>query len=265
MDLPDPGTQAPVRSGFPSVPPASTRSEWKKRQGVMGTTRIYLRPSATRLRESLMRSVKVSRRLLSVTASSGSAQTVLRRQNSPGPSAWAPIPSTLSFAGAAALLSAVETAARALDQLGVAGGGTILINGASGTVGGAAVQLAVASLGARVIGTGSPATHDHLRKLGAKPVAYGEGMSERVCVLAPGGVNWALDVAGSSVLPELIELAGGADRVNHHRRLCRSPTTWRAVQPRRLRTRYLRTRPSRRAGRFREKSSTPCRTNLPTG
>jgi NADPH:quinone reductase-like Zn-dependent oxidoreductase len=127
-------------------------------------------------------------------------------------SAWAPIPASLSFAGAAALPSAVETAARGLDQLGVARPGVVLINGASGSVGSAAVQLAVVR-GARVIGTGSPATHDYLRGLGAEPVAYGDGMARRVRGLAPGGVDWALDVAGSGVLPELIELAGGAERV----------------------------------------------------
>jgi NADPH:quinone reductase-like Zn-dependent oxidoreductase len=127
-------------------------------------------------------------------------------------SAWAPIPPGLDFAGAAALPSAVETAARALDQLGVTSGGTVLINGASGSVGAAAVQLAVAR-GARVIGTASPPTHDYLRELGAQPVAYGHGMAERVLALAPTGVDWALDVAGSGVLPELIRLSGGVENV----------------------------------------------------
>jgi NADPH:quinone reductase-like Zn-dependent oxidoreductase len=125
---------------------------------------------------------------------------------------YAPIPPSLDFAEAAALPSAIETAARALDQLGVASGSTLLINGASGSVGSAAVQLAVVR-GARVIGTASPANHDYLRSLGAEPVAYGEGMVERVRALAPGGVDLALDVAGSGVLPELIELAGGPEPV----------------------------------------------------
>jgi NADPH:quinone reductase-like Zn-dependent oxidoreductase len=64
-----------------------------------------------------------------------------------------------------------------------------------------------------VIGTGSPATHDYLRALGAEAVAYGDGMSARVRALAPEGVDRALDVAGGGVLPELIELAGGAEHV----------------------------------------------------
>ena len=125
---------------------------------------------------------------------------------------YAPMSPRLGFAAAAALPAAVETAARALEQLGVEGGSTVLINGASGSVGSAAVQLAMAR-GARVIGTGSPATHDFLRSLGAEPVAYGYGMAPQVRALAPGGVDLALDVAGSGVLSELIELAGDREHV----------------------------------------------------
>lgn len=127
-------------------------------------------------------------------------------------SMWVPIPASLDFVGAAALPSTVETAARALDQLGVTHGSTVLINGASGSIGSAAVQFAV-HRGARVIGAGSPATHDYLRSLGAEPVAYGDGMVGRVLALVPDGVDLALDVAGSGNLLELIGLAGGADHV----------------------------------------------------
>ncbi|WP_353946580.1 NADP-dependent oxidoreductase [Streptomyces sp. HUAS MG91] len=125
---------------------------------------------------------------------------------------YAPVPPSLGFAAAAALPSSVETAVRALDQLGVGRGDTVLVNGASGSVGSAAVQFAVAR-GARVIGTAGPANHAHLRSLGAEPVAYGDGLVERVRELAPDGVDLALDVAGSGVLPELIGLAGGAEHV----------------------------------------------------
>lgn len=127
-------------------------------------------------------------------------------------SAYAPIPPSLDFAGAAALPAAIETAMRALDQLGVRPGSTLLINGASGSVGSAAVQFAVAR-GARVIGTAGPANQDHLRSLGAEPVVYGPGLPERVRALTPGGVDFALDVAGSGILPDLIDLAGGPDQV----------------------------------------------------
>ena len=125
---------------------------------------------------------------------------------------YAPVPPSLDFPGAAALPAAIETATRALGQLGAGSGSTLLINGASGSVGSAAVQLAVVR-GARVIGTASPANHEYLRSLGAEPVAYGGGLAGRVRALAPDGVDLALDVAGSGVLPELIELAGGPERV----------------------------------------------------
>ncbi|MRH88296.1 alcohol dehydrogenase catalytic domain-containing protein [Nocardia sp. SYP-A9097] len=124
---------------------------------------------------------------------------------------FATVTPSIDYADAAALPAAVETATRALDQLGVRGG-TLLVNGASGSVGAAAVQLAVAR-GARVIGVASPANHEYLRLLGADPVAYGEGLVGRVLTVAPDGVDSALDVAGSGVLPSLIELAGGAGQV----------------------------------------------------
>jgi NADPH:quinone reductase-like Zn-dependent oxidoreductase len=125
---------------------------------------------------------------------------------------WAPVPDTLSYARAAAMPVAAETAARSLDQLGVTAGSTVLISGASGSVGSAAVQLAV-ERGARVIGTGSPGTHDTLRSLGAKPVAYGAEMPGRVLAITPSGLDFALDVAGSGVLPELVALAGAPEHV----------------------------------------------------
>lgn len=125
---------------------------------------------------------------------------------------YAPLPPEIDFESAASLPAAMETAARALDQLGVANGNTLLINGASGNVGAAAVQLAVAR-GARVIGTASSVNRSLLRSLGAEPVAYGDGMTDRIRALSPAGVDLALDVAGNGILPELIDLAGGHEHV----------------------------------------------------
>lgn len=121
-------------------------------------------------------------------------------------------PSTLSFEAAAALPVAVETAARSLDLLGLREGATLVIDGAAGGVGSAAVQLAVAR-GLRVIGTASASRHDYLRSLGATPTTYGPGLPARVSELAPGGVHGALDLAGKGSVPELIELTGDPQRV----------------------------------------------------
>jgi NADPH:quinone reductase-like Zn-dependent oxidoreductase len=118
----------------------------------------------------------------------------------------------LDFAAAASLPVAVETAARTLDALGVTSGQTIVINGASGSVGVAAVQFARAR-GARVIGTAGPANQDYVREFGAEPTTYGDGLVERVRALAGDGVDRALDAAGGGVLPALVELTGSSERV----------------------------------------------------
>ncbi|MER6310251.1 NADP-dependent oxidoreductase [Streptomyces sp. NPDC001657] len=124
-----------------------------------------------------------------------------------------PKPAELSFRAAAALPVAGETAQRVLDQLGLAEGETLLLHGAAGAVGQVAVQLAVA-LGATVVGTASPANHDFLRALGAIPVAYGEGLADRVRAAAPQGVDAVFDAAGQDVLPLSIALRGGTtDRI----------------------------------------------------
>ena len=185
-------------------------SDWKKRQGLMDPelpqTLGYEAAGVVDELGAGVTDVALGDRVFGLSAA-GAAQAELAVL-----SYYAPIPPSLSFAEAAALPSAVETAWRSLDQLGVRSGPTLLINGASGSVGSAAVQLAVAR-GARVIGTASPASHEYLRSLGAEPVAYGDGLSGRVRALAPGGVDLALDVAGNGILPELIDLAGGPGHV----------------------------------------------------
>jgi NADPH:quinone reductase-like Zn-dependent oxidoreductase len=125
---------------------------------------------------------------------------------------YAVIPPSLDFAAAATLPVAVETAVRTLDLLGVKAGTTILVNGAAGAVGSAAVQIADAR-GARVIGTASPNNHEYLRSIGAEPTRYGDGLADRVRELAPDGVDVALDAAGGGALPALVELAGGPEHV----------------------------------------------------
>lgn len=121
-------------------------------------------------------------------------------------------PEHMSWAEAAGLPSAVETAARALEPLKIKDGDLLLINGVAGGVGLAAAQLAQAR-GAVVIGTASPGNHEFLRALRVMPTTYGTGLADRVRDLAPDGVRAALDAAGGGALPDLIALAGSADRV----------------------------------------------------
>ncbi len=79
-------------------------------------------------------------------------------------------PKSMTFEQAAGVPIAGETAYRALHEAGgIKSGQTVLIHGAAGGVGSAAVQIAKAA-GARVIGTASPNNHEFLKSLGADEV-----------------------------------------------------------------------------------------------
>jgi NADPH2:quinone reductase len=105
-------------------------------------------------------------------------------------------PAPLPFAAAANLLLVGTTAAHLVDATGVAAGDVVLVHGASGGVGTLAVQLARLA-GARVIGTTSDRNADLVRRLGAEPVRYGDGLADRLRALAPHGVDVALDCVGT--------------------------------------------------------------------
>jgi len=94
---------------------------------------------------------------------------------------------------AATLTIAGRTASAALAVVEPGPDDIVLIGGAAGGVGVFAVQLARMA-GARVIGTGSAASADFLRDLGAEPVAYGDGLADRIRALAPGGITAAIDL-----------------------------------------------------------------------
>ncbi|MET9065942.1 NADP-dependent oxidoreductase [Streptosporangium sandarakinum] len=125
-------------------------------------------------------------------------------------SAWARMPEGLTFEEAAGYPSVMETALRILGEVGVRPGQTLLVSGASGGVGSAVLQIA-RDRGIRVIGTAGAANQDYLRGLGAVATTYGEGWVERVRRL--GRVDAALDLAGSGVLRELVELTGDPQKV----------------------------------------------------
>ena len=125
---------------------------------------------------------------------------------------WAHKPDDLSFEVAGGLPVIVDTATRALDEVGVRSGQTLLVSGAAGGIGSAVLQFARLR-GIAVIGTASAPKHDYLRGLGAMPTTYGPGLAARVRELAPRGVDAALDLAGSGVIPELIEIVGDPSHI----------------------------------------------------
>jgi NADPH:quinone reductase-like Zn-dependent oxidoreductase len=118
-------------------------------------------------------------------------------------------PPGLAFPTAAGIVAAGQTATGALNELAVTGDDVLLVHAAAGSVGTIAVQLA-RRRGARVIGTASPVNHDHLRRLGAAPVAYGPGLADavRATGLTP---TVALDAAGADAIAASREL--GIERI----------------------------------------------------
>jgi NADPH:quinone reductase-like Zn-dependent oxidoreductase len=125
-----------------------------------------------------------------------------------------PLPAGVDFEQAACIPVAGGTAYSALKQLAVAPEDTVLVHGAAGGVGSAAVQIALA-FGARVIGTASEANQEYLSELGAEPVTYGPGLADRVRALAQdaGTVTAVLDTVGSEdSLAATAELLRGAGR-----------------------------------------------------
>ncbi|GAA4936600.1 NADPH:quinone reductase-like Zn-dependent oxidoreductase [Nonomuraea thailandensis] len=121
-------------------------------------------------------------------------------------------PAKVPWEVAGGLTAGVQTAELAIDGVGLAEGETLLVHGAAGSVGTAAVQIA-RRRGATVIGTAREANHDYLRALGAVPVVYGEGLADRVRALAPGGVDAALDGAGGHALEVSMELVRDRARI----------------------------------------------------
>ncbi|MFJ2586282.1 NADP-dependent oxidoreductase [Streptomyces sp. NPDC087538] len=109
-------------------------------------------------------------------------------------------PLSLGFEEAAGLPLAGLTAYQVLHRaLRIREGDTVLVHAAAGGVGSFAVQLA-RHAGARVIGTASERNHDHVRQLGGEPVAYGDGLADRLRALAPDGIDAAFDTVGGEAL-----------------------------------------------------------------
>lgn len=102
------------------------------------------------------------------------------------------------------------TAVSCLATVPVTGGDTVLVGGASGAVGLVVCQLARAA-GAAVIGTASPENHDFVRSLGAQPVAYGDGLAERVAQI--GSPTAIIDCHGRDALDAGVALGVPTDRM----------------------------------------------------
>ncbi|WLW57512.1 NADP-dependent oxidoreductase [Streptomyces sp. YU58] len=110
-------------------------------------------------------------------------------------------PAALSFTRAATLSVAAATAYDGIRQLDLPAGATLLVAGAGGGVGAAAVQIARA-FGLSVVGVASEGKKDFVEALGAVHVPSGPGWIARVRAAAPEGVDGVYDLVGGEVLAE---------------------------------------------------------------
>lgn len=130
-------------------------------------------------------------------------------------SAAFPAPDALSDEEATGLPVNYLTAHLMLVHLGnVNADDAVLVHGAAGGVGVAAVQLCRIA-GARIIGTASPPKHEFLRSQGVEPVDYrSPAWPDRVRALTDGrGVDIALDPIGGASFKRSYELLAPAGRL----------------------------------------------------
>lgn len=121
-------------------------------------------------------------------------------------------PANLSWEVAGSLFVAGTTAYAAVRAVELKPGDTVVVSGAAGGVGSLVVQLARRA-GAEVIGIASPANHDWLAAHGVKPIAYGEGLAERLRETA-GRVDAFIDTHGDGYVKLALELGVDRRRVN---------------------------------------------------
>jgi NADPH:quinone reductase-like Zn-dependent oxidoreductase len=127
-------------------------------------------------------------------------------------------PAGLSFVDAAALPVAAATAYDGVRQLALPTGATLLVTGAGGGVGVAAVQIA-RHFGITVVGTAGAGKREFVESLGAVHVLPGPGVAERVGAAAPDGIDAIYDLVGGAdleavagLLADRSKLISAADR-----------------------------------------------------
>src|SRR5215207_2094203 len=115
---------------------------------------------------------------------------------------------------AGALFVAGATGVATVRAVAPTAGEAVVIAGAGGGVGVFAGQFAV-RMGARVIALASERHHAWLRERGAVPVAYGDGVSERIAAAAEETpVAAFIDLVGRGYVELALELGIAKDRID---------------------------------------------------
>lgn len=121
-------------------------------------------------------------------------------------------PSGLSWEVAGSLYVAGVTAYAAVRAVAAGPGDTVAVSAAAGGVGSIAVQL-LKVRGADVIGIASEANHEWLRSLGVTPVAYGDGLADRLRAAAPR-IDAFIDTHGGDYVELAVDLGVAPERID---------------------------------------------------
>ena len=123
-------------------------------------------------------------------------------------------PERVSWEAAGALFVAGTTAYAAVRAVGAGSGDTVVVSGAAGGVGSLTVQLAVLA-GASVVGLAGESNHQWLLEHGVVPVAYGDGVADRIREVTDGKVDAFIDTFGGGYVQLAVEELGVApDRID---------------------------------------------------
>jgi NADPH:quinone reductase-like Zn-dependent oxidoreductase len=122
-------------------------------------------------------------------------------------------PAGVSWEQAGALHVAGATAWAAVQAVDPRSGEVLVVSGAAGGVGSLVVQLGV-ERGARVLGLAGPDNHSWLRSHGVEPIAYGDGVEERIRAAAPSGVDAFIDTYGGGYVDLAIALGVAPERID---------------------------------------------------
>jgi NADPH:quinone reductase-like Zn-dependent oxidoreductase len=122
-------------------------------------------------------------------------------------------PPALDWFRAGSLFVVATTATAAVRAVSLKPGDVVAVSGATGGVGSLAVQLARRT-GARVIGIASAESAAFLSSVGVEPVAYGDGLAERLQTLVPDGLDAFIDLFGGEYVDLAVTLGVSPDRIN---------------------------------------------------
>ena len=122
-------------------------------------------------------------------------------------------PSAVPWEVAGALFVVGSTAYACVRAVSLSDGDTVVVAGAAGGVGSLTVQLA-REAGAHVIGLAGGQNHHWLSGLGVIPVAYGEGVENRIREAIGGTVDAFVDLFGGDYVDLALRLGVRPDRVN---------------------------------------------------